>query len=289
MVRESNYEAYKPLYHLIPLRILRKYELTALKKGIWPPWTFSQHLDNLIPNDFDNRVSKAFAHFIWPLLDSGSRMKAFSKDYPIVLLAHNLNFWLPYAVEVVENRLKEFDLAPFENNEQKKELHSLRNNISKEIIVDRPRCGGSIWCGEDDAWSAANEIIKTADCRGRLKEIINAIRSNRVEDDFSPLWSYAKEDFERKLYHKRSKVRVTFIELDNTIPVHAPTSELHEKLLWEDFLALLAPKERRIVICLKNGITKVGEISELLGYANHSPISKYLSRIREKAKYFLNI
>lgn len=70
------------------------------------------------------------------------------------------------------------------------------------------------------------------------------------------------------------------------MPVHAPTSELDENLLWEDFITLCDRKERRVVVCLKKGITKVGEISKLLGYANHS-VSKTLARIRQKArKYF---
>jgi hypothetical protein len=121
-----------------------------------------------------------------------------------------------------------------------------------------------------------------------LRGIIDAVRTNRIEDDFSNIWSYAKEDFERKLYHKRAKVRVSFVELDEAEPVHAPTSEIHENLLWEDFLALLDVKDRRIVVCLKNGITRVSEISQKLGYANHSPVSKALKRIREKAKRYLN-
>jgi hypothetical protein len=80
---------------------------------------------------------------------------------------------------------------------------------------------------------------------------------------------------------------VTFVELDETEPVHAPTSELHEDLLWEDFMVLLTPKERRIVVCLKNGVTHATEISKALGYANHSAVSKTLKRIRQKAlRYF---
>jgi hypothetical protein len=84
-------------------------------------------------------------------------------------------------------------------------------------------------------------------------------------------------------------VRVSFVELDEAKPVHAPTSELHENLLWENFIALLDKKERRIVVCLKNGTTRLSEISKRLGYANHSPISKALKRIRDKAKKYLDI
>jgi len=52
-------------------------------------------------------------------------------------------------------------------------------------------------------------------------------------------------------------------------------------------ISVLDPKERRVVICLRNGITKMAEIGKLLGYANHSPISKALKQIRQKAAKYL--
>lgn len=155
--------------------------------------------------------------------------------------------------------------------------------------MDRPLCGGPIWCGEEDAWNATKELVEIADEQGKLRTIIDAVRSNRVQDDFSSCWSYAKEDFERKLYRKRAKTRVTFVELDEAKPVHAPTSEVHENLLWEDFMVLLNAKERRVVVCLKNGFTQISEISKELGYANHSPVSKALKQIRRKAEKYLEL
>jgi hypothetical protein len=142
--------------------------------------------------------------------------------------------------------------------------------------------------GEEEAWEATKDMFEKADATGQLRSIIDAVKSHRIEDDFSGLWSYAKEDFERKVYHKRSKIRVTFVELDNTVPVHGPDSEVHENLLWQDFMAILNKKERRIVVLLRNGTTKMAEIAQLLGYANHSPISKALERIRQKALRFIH-
>lgn len=132
-------------------------------------------------------------------------------------------------------------------------------------------------------------MFERADAGGNLRAIIDAIRSHRVEEDFSPIWSFAREDFERKLYHKRLKVKVSFVELNGTIPVHGPESEVHENLLWEDFLAIVEPKDRRVVVLLRNGMTQIGEIGKLLGYANHSPISKALTRIRTKVADVLNL
>lgn len=154
--------------------------------------------------------------------------------------------------------------------------------------VDSPKAGVEVWVGEDDAWEATKEMVELADSGGRLRGIIDAVRSNRVEEDFSDRWSFAREDFERKLYRKRAKIKVKFVELDDTVPVHGPESEVHENLLWEDFMGLLNRKEREIIVLLRNGETRIGDVGKLLGYANHSPVSKALARIRRKAREYLS-
>ena len=162
-----------------------------------------------------------------------------------------------------------------------------RRALPDGMAIDRPLMGGTIWWGEAEAREAAREMVELADRDGRLRGILDAVRSNRIEEDFSPRWSHAREDLERKLYHTRMKVKVSFVELTNTVPVHGPESEVHEQLLWEDFLPLLDPKERRIVILLRSGHTNLGDVGRQLGYANHSPISKALARIRGKVRRLL--
>ena len=77
-----------------------------------------------------------------------------------------------------------------------------------------------------------------------------------------------------------------FVELTDTIPVQSPESEVLGKLVTSDFLALLDSQQREIVVLLSSGYRQ-HEIAEQLGYANHSPISKKLARIRRQAeKYF---
>ena len=39
---------------------------------------------------------------------SGSKMKAFSADDPIRLLAHNLDFWVPAVTATIQDRLRGF-------------------------------------------------------------------------------------------------------------------------------------------------------------------------------------
>jgi DNA-directed RNA polymerase specialized sigma subunit len=78
------------------------------------------------------------------------------------------------------------------------------------------------------------------------------------------------------------------VELDDTIPVLGPESEIHDRILGEQFLAVLNEKEKIIVVLLKSGETKLKDIAEHLGYANHSPVSKALTRIARKARQFFD-
>lgn len=48
------------------------------------------------------------------------------------------------------------------------------------------------------------------------------------------------------------------------------------KIVTDDFITLLDKQNQQIVILLNSGVTKKTEIAEILGYANHSPVSKRL-------------
>jgi hypothetical protein len=286
---ENKYEIFQPLYQLIPWSTLSFHKLPPMRRPVWPPLMYDHLRQALLPKDVDRRLSVAFAHHIWPLLCSGSSIRSFRDREPLTLLAHNLNFWLPFVYKVAEDRLEKLGRCDFDDAKQRALYMKQKDKYPKSISLQRPLHGGVIWEGEQDAWQATKELVEMADRQGRLRGIIDAINSNRVQDDFSDRWSYAKEDFERRLYRKRAKIRVHFVELDNAVPVHAPTSELDENLLWEDFIALCDRKERRVVVCLKKGVTQVGEISKILGYANHSPVSKTLANIRRKAKRYFEL
>ncbi len=155
-------------------------------------------------------------------------------------------------------------------------------------VTGNPRMGGPIWTGEHDAAEKIAETVDAADRTGHLRGILDAVRSHRVADDFSSQWSNAREDFERKLYRKRNKVQVRFVELTETIPVQGPESEVLGKLVTNDFLALLDKQQRAIVVLLSSGYRQ-HEIAEQLGYANHSPISKKLNQIRRQAERYFDL
>jgi hypothetical protein len=285
----SKYDAYGPLYHLLPKVLLDRHNLPALKRPLWPNNGVDWWYERLLPFDFTQRLSRAFGEHVWRYFDSGSGLRAFSSTEPLTLLSHSLDFWLPYALTVLEDRMRGFDRVEPETSKQRKLLARVRRENDSDVAIERPRMGGTLWMGEDEASEVTAEIVNAADRNGQLRGLIDAIKSNRVVDDFSPRWSYAREDFERKLYAKRSKIRISFVELKDTLPVHSPRSEYTDDLLWQDFSSFLDTKEKHIVVCLRSGTTKLGDIAASLGYANHSPISKALTRIRKKAAEFLNL
>ena len=287
----SSIAAFDILYHLLPLKVLRQFGLPPLKRGLWPatPWS-RDDVAGLMPTDFQERLSHSFANLVWPLLSPRTRMKDLSKNESLRLLAHNLDFWLPYIDVITRQRARAKGRAAYDVehiDKQRARHRRLRKRYQNAAFTaERPLTGGFLWYGESEAWEATKEVVHAADRAGHLRAIIDALRSHRVQDDFSDVWSWEREDFERKLFSKRSKVRISFVQLNDTLPVHSPDSELRERLLWSDLLALLDTKERAIVVCLRNSETQL-EAASLLGYANHSAVSKALRRIRDKARKVL--
>ena len=181
-----------------------------------------------------------------------------------------------------------YERCELDDIQQVETLEKLRQiTPAEEATAERPLKGGTIWQGKEDAWEATVEVFNLANRGGRLQAITDAIRSSRTQDDFSSRWSTEKEDFERKFYHKRNKTKIIFRELHDTVPVHGPESEIHEQLYWQDFLSILNPKEKSIVVCIRSGDTSMTDIAKKLGYKTHSPVSKAMVRIRRKAHEFL--
>jgi hypothetical protein len=283
---ESHYFEYEPLFHLLPKATLDRFGLPLLRRGQWPYLADYSNPGRFLPADLGERLSKAWAWTVWLHLNSGSRLTAFSKDDPIRLLAHNLDFWVPPVTAVIQETLRMF--PEVDKGREVGPVTLVDGSILEGAVTGNPRMGGPIWVGEEDAAEIVAETVEAADETGRLRDILDAVRSHRVADDFSAQWSHAREDFERKLYRKRNKVQVRFVELTDTIPVQGSETEILGKLVTGDFLALLDSQQREIVVLLSSGYRQ-HEIAERLGYANHSPIAKKLVRIRLQAEAYLDL
>ena len=280
----SRYFEYAPLMHLLTRATLERFGLPILRAGQWPFLADWSDIDGYLPHDFAQRLARAWAWTVWPHLMSGSPMNAFSKDDPIRLLSHNLNFWLPPVTAVIQQSLRAF--PEVDKGVEAGPVTLEDGSILKRAVTANPRMGGPIWLGEQEAAETIAQTVEEADATGQLRGILDAVRANRVEDDFSDRWSYAREDFERKMYRKRSKTKVRFVEMKDTIPVQGPESEVVGTIVTNDFLALLDERNRQIVVLLNSGVTKKTEIAQILGYANHSPVSKRLAQIQEAAAKF---
>ena len=287
------YHAQQSLYHLLSKDALVAAGLPLLRAGLWPFMMINHLTDRLIPSSFDEKFSAAFSKHIWPLLSPGNGRRAFSKDDPILALSHDLDFWLPYIDVVMARRTQALGRVKPKADDQEIIDQINREALAKHpdigATVKSPTFGGPLWMGQHEAWDATEELIEAADQFGHLRGIVDAVRSHRIEEDFSPRWSYAREDLARKLYHKRLKVKVSLVELKEAVPVHSPDTETDGTLVCGDFLTLLDRKERRVVVCLRSGHTKVGDVATLLGYKNHSPVSKALKRIRAKATEYFDL
>ena len=200
---------------------------------------------------------------------SGSKMRAFSADDAIRLLAHNLDFWVPAVTATIQDRLTDFPEVDKGKTPGPVTLED--GSVLAGAIAGNPRMGGPVWFGEDDAQDAVAETVEAADRTGQLRGILDAVRSHRIEDDFSSHWSYAREDFERKLHGKRRKVTVKFVELTDTIPVQGPESEVLGNLVTNDFLALMDARNQQIVVLLNSGMIKKAEIAEVLATPTTAP------------------
>lgn len=284
----SRYYEYAPLLHLLRRSTLERFRLPLVRAGSWPFMMDSTKPDRFLPPDFEQRLARAWSWEIWRRLMPGSPLGAFSQSDPIRLLSHNLDFWIPPVTEVIRMTLE--DLPEVDKGVSEETVSLEDGSLLKGAVRGNPRKGGPIWIGEAEAAETLDWTVDAADKTGNLRAILDAVRSNRVEDDFSDRWSYAREDFERKLYSKRSKHRVRFVELKDTIPVVGPESEILGQLVTNDFLTLLDKRNRQIVVLLNSGVTKKSEIAQILGYANHSAVSKRLARIGKKAsEYFDNL
>lgn len=77
---------------------------------------------------------------------------------------------------------------------------------------------------------AANSTIRTTDSAASIETTSTSEKEcNQIEPRrrcFSDRWSHAKEDSKRKLYSKRNKVQVRFVEIDDAVPIHSPSSQL---------------------------------------------------------------
>src|SRR3990172_9395510 len=96
---------------------------------------------------------------------------------------------------------------------------------------------GRLWWRTDKAMDVTERAIEDAARAGRLRGILDAVQTNRLEDDSSPCRSFARKHFGRRLCRTRRRLRVTLVEAGGdhwVYPARNRTSSgLHWAALWD--------------------------------------------------------
>ncbi|MEY9864262.1 hypothetical protein ABH935_009917 [Catenulispora sp. GAS73] len=156
----------------------------------------STRVDRYLPEDFERRLARAWAATVWRHLFPTSSLSGFSASDPIRLLVHNLDFWM--VTDVIQRELGTF--SEVDKGVVAHPVYYTDGTLFEGTVRANPRMGGYVWCGEEEAADAVERTVEAADRHGRLRDTLDAVRSNRVEEDFSERWTHAREDFERKPY-----------------------------------------------------------------------------------------
>ena len=124
----------------------------------------------------------------------------------------------------------------------------------------------------------------------KMREVWEIVKNHRDHRDYSNRMSHVKMDFHRQYYHTRTKIKVEPIigaygEDGEEEVIHAPYTqneyaEVETRIWFDGFLKRLNEKDRQIVSLLEQGYNQE-EIGVILGYANHSGVTKRIKHIRK--------
>lgn len=307
----SGYAEYAPLYHLIEPAVLQRVGLPVLGSGVWPVSVRDElTIDGRVPASFVGRLSEAWARTIWGRINRQSGLWAFSSDYPVKLLAHNLDYWLPAVHQVMGARLvdeSETRLVETDCHFEPASVYCTMRGVTgfcrtsglfgegpleEELARQARRMPlpvAALWSGSEEAQRIIDDIIAVADANERYRGILEAMHANRLEDDFSPFWSRSKADFEKHLRHQHNGAKVTFVELDKADVVLSSRTSVHGNIARNEFMTMLDQKNQQIVVLLESGTTNLGEIADKIGFSDHSPVSRRVDRIRHLAADYFDL
>jgi hypothetical protein len=160
----SRYHEYASLYHLLPRPTLERFGLPLLSAGQWPFMSQIAAVDPYLPADFEHRLARAWGSAVWRHLIPASPISAFTRDEPIRLLAHNLDFWLPAVTEVIQGILRGLPVADCGIEEGPVRLTD--GSVLPATVRANPRMGSDLWRGEADAAGVLAWTVEEADATG---------------------------------------------------------------------------------------------------------------------------
>jgi len=241
---------------------------------------------------------RAFEEYIWTKLQRSARCRYdyFAKDSPLRLLAADSRYWMSRLFRIALARYETFPPTTHidETWQSLDELQREFANLNPESVVEnfkirRPRVGGDLW-DIDDADECDDVVEEMLDGLGLMEPVdplLDLLQSNPAHEDFSPIHSWIKEDFERAFYSKRAKVKVVLTETIDEFPAwEANSSSGHDDLVFRDILSCFDLKEQRLLIALRHGKT-TSEIAREMGLKGHASVSRKLARIKKRVRSLL--
>lgn len=242
---------------------------------------------------------KAFEEYIWTWMTGSKRAQRshfHHKTSSLRLLAGDVTFWMTRLYGIARKRRATFGLVTHEDPRWEplatltKRLHDeLPPEDRTKYRLQRPRLGGELWNAEDERERASilDELVRGEE--DSLAPVIQLLIEQPTHEDFSDRYSWIKEDFERSFYSKRAKVKITMIETIDECPVWIDgESAANERLVLRDLFAAVNPKDRRILLALRQGRT-VAEIAADHNYKGHAHISRRVKEIQARVGPLLGV
>jgi len=256
---------YLPIVYLIPDEIAEKRGLADFPRDPYIAATEDKWLDVYNSNYFQMNLMDTISWMMWQHLGIRGGIENYSIRNPISIMVYDLGMWVWLLAEVG------IDLDTLSALPHGKEIPFLTMEESSEICN---ALANAFWNHPDLKMRKVHEIVST----------------HRSHDDYSSRPSHAKMDFHRHYYHTRAKTKVEPIisgydEDGEEEIVYAPYTpnefaEVEFRIWFDGFLEQLSEKDQQIIKLLEQGYTQE-EIAEMLGYANHSGVTKRIMYIRK--------
>ena len=245
--------------------------------------------------DFPERAIAAFEEYIWPRIAARGSRQDFAPDATLRLLAGDPRLWMHRLFRVALDLHEEFEVCEEEEKwnpleKISEEFYSqLPEDQKKNFLIRRPLKGGDLWDvqNQQECDDVVDQMLDGYGAFESLRPVLDVLHSDRTHDDFSDRYSWVKEDFERSFYSKRAKVKVTLQETMDDFPAWSAGEPAgYESVLFRDLLSFFNPKERHLIVAIRNGKT-VSEIAREEGLACHTAMSRKIKKLKARLRRLL--
>jgi hypothetical protein len=245
--------------------------------------------------EYAQKTEAAFEEFIFSQLLKGERFQRshFSMNFPLRVLAGDVRYWMHRLFRIAVSRSDELGIVEREDEEwdsmellERKFYSRIPESERSNFQLTRPHYGSYFWDGDDEEsrLDVLDELLEGNEFVESLDPVLELLASHHAHEDFSDQVSWVKEDFERAFYRKRSRVKVLLLETVDDRPVWDSTGGTD---IFRDVMSFFDPKDRRLVIALRNG-KSVSQIARELGHRGHAAVSRRLAKVKEELRRYLS-